>query len=521
MWNGSKCCTEKPLPKPNLKKTFERLRDDVRLKCFWYKLGDCDDSDYVSKLHVKSTFKAKEASSEIEEALNQFEAKVTTAVQKNLSRLKRKHNLPGPQRKLLKTLPGNYDFIQTATDKGVGPAIMERSTYKLKNLQEHLLKTSTYKQLTKTQAEHKMTAATYLFKQLVDSNLKILSKEEIKYFRRSFQEDRRLPQYYGLPKVHKTPWKMRPVESTVNSRIGDLSKWVDYHLQRVVHLCPCYLKDSKSLIKKLRALGKLPPSATIVTADATSMYTNIDTPHGLQVLKAWFDLHAHELPHKFPTQMVLSAIKLVIECNVFQFDDTYWLQLTGTAMGTSLACMYATIYFSYQEETKLLPVYSHKYVVPARLMPKLTAPVPTFDSPPLLMHARLIDDAIQIWDLAKLPGHLQISLHHHMEQQLQFGILPWEATAPSKSIDFLDLTIKLEPDGSFSTRTYVKDMNLHLYIPPGSAHPKGVLKSLVFGTLQRYWSQNSKNDDFHSAASTFFGHLLNRGYTHKVLTLSF
>ena len=139
---------------------------------------------------------------------------------------------------------------------------------------------------------------------------------------------------------------MRPVESTVNSRTGDLSKWVDYHLQRVVHLCPCYLKDSKSLIKKLRALGKLPPSATIVTADATSMYTNIDTPHGLQVLKAWFDLHAHELPHKFPTQVVLSAIKLVMEYNVFQFDDTYWLQLTGTAMGTSLACMYATIYFS-------------------------------------------------------------------------------------------------------------------------------------------------------------------------------
>ena len=518
LWNGLKYCIEKPLPKPNITKTLERLRDDIRLKYFWYKLGAYDDGDYVTKLRVKSTFKAKEASPEIEEALNQFEAKVTTAVQQNLSGLKRKHNLPTPQRKLLKTLPDNYDFIQTATDKGVGPAIMERSTYKLKNLQEHLLKPSTYKQLTKVQAERRMIAAKYQFELLVNSNLKTLSKEEKKYFHRCFEEDRRLPQYYGLPKVHKTPWKMRPVVSTINSRLGDLSKWVDYHLQRVVHLCPCYLKDSKSLIKKLRALGKLPPTAFIMTADAVSMYTNIDTTHGLQVMEAWFKLHARELPADFPTKMVLSAIKLVMHNNVFQFDDTYWLQLTGTAMGTSLACMYATIYFSYQEETKILPVYSNKYVVPARLMPKLPAPVPTLPEPPLLLHARLIDDAIQIWDFAKLPGHLRATLHHHMEQQLQFGSLDWEATAPSKSVDFLDLTIKLEPDGSFSTKTYVKEMNLHLYIPPGSAHPKGVLKSLIFGTLQRYWSQNSKRGDFLSAASAFYGHLLNRGYHPKALT---
>ena len=215
--------------------------------------------------------------------------------------------------------------------------------------------------------------------------------------------------------------------------------------------------------------------------------------------------------------MVLSAIKLVMHNNVFQFDDTYWLQLTGTAMGTSLACMYATIYFSYQEETKILPVYSNKYVVPARLMPKLPVPVPTLPEPPLPLHARLIDDAIQIWDFAKLPGHLR-AIHHHMEQQLQFGSLDWEATAPSKSVDFLDLTIKLEPDGSFSTKTYVKEMNLHLYIPPGSAHPKGILKSLIFGTLQKYWSQNSKREDFLSAASAFYGHLLNRGYHPKALT---
>ncbi len=142
--------------------------------------------------------------------------------------------------------------------------------------------------------------------------------------------------------------------SCVNSRMGDLSKWVDVQLQKVVHLCPAYLQDSQSLLKKLQKLGKLPPTAVLVTADAVSMYTNIDTKHGLRTLKDWFDLHAKELPQGYPTEMVLKAVELVMSNNVFQFDNTYWLQLCGTAMGTSSACMYATIYYSYHEETALL-----------------------------------------------------------------------------------------------------------------------------------------------------------------------
>ena len=125
------------------------------------------------------------------------------------------------------------------------------------------------------------------------------------------------------------------------------------------------------MLRKLKRLGKLPSTAFVVIADATSMHTNIDTDHGLHTLELWFELHAHELPPGFPVNMVLKAIELVMRNNIFQFDDTYWLQLTGTAMGTSLACMYATIYYSYHEETRLLPVYAHKFVVPPHRMPQL------------------------------------------------------------------------------------------------------------------------------------------------------
>lgn len=300
--------------------------------------------------------------------------------------------------------------------------------------------------------------------------------------------------------------------------MGDLSKWVDVQLQRVVHLCPGYLKDSQSLIQRLKRLGTLPPTATLVTADAVSMYTNIDTTHGLQTLDNWLRLHAHELPKDYPTSMVLKATELVMFNNVFQFDDTYWLQLTGTAMGTSLACIYATIYYSYHEETRILPVYAQRPAPATMTMPAPQQPELASNQPPLLLHARLIDDAIQIWDTALLPPTVLANFTSHMSNEMKFGILDWEVEAPAKSVNFLDLTIQIDTNGTISTRTFVKPMNLHLYIPPLSAHPNGVLKSLIFGNLQRYWIQNSCRRDFISAAASFYGHLLNRGYTRETLT---
>ena len=55
-------------------------------------------------------------------------------------------------------------------------------------------------------------------------------------------------------------------------------------------------------------------------------------------------------------------------------------------------------------------------------------------------------------------------------------------------------------------------MNLFLYIPPFSAHPPGVRKGLIHGTLQTYWNQNSKTTDFQHFTRLFYHRLLARGY---------
>jgi hypothetical protein len=61
--------------------------------------------------------------------------------------------------------------------------------------------------------------------------------------------------------------------------------------------------------------------------------------------------------------------------------------------------------------------------------------------------------------------------------------------------DFLDLTLEIK-NGHIVTKTYEKPTNLFLYIPPTSAHSPGVLKSIIFGNVHRYWYQNSNIDDY-------------------------
>ena len=61
-----------------------------------------------------------------------------------------------------------------------------------------------------------------------------------------------------------------------------------YHLQKLKNTIPSYLKDSKELIGMMKELGQLPSNAKLFTADAVSMYTNIDTEHGIETIKKWF-----------------------------------------------------------------------------------------------------------------------------------------------------------------------------------------------------------------------------------------
>ena len=90
------------------------------------------------------------------------------------------------------------------------------------------------------------------------------------------------------------------------------------------------------------------------------MYTNIDTNHAIDVIGKWLVSNADQLPADFPLKAVKTAMTLVMKINIFEWGHLYFLQLLGSVMGTSAACMWATIYFAVHEMGTLQPTYVHK-----------------------------------------------------------------------------------------------------------------------------------------------------------------
>ena len=181
--------------------------------------------------------------------------------------------------------------------------------------------------------------------------------------------------------------------------------------------------------------------------------------------------------------------------NVFSFGNTYWLQKSGTAMGTPCACMLATLYFSYHERTKILPKYASH----------------------ILFYRRFIDDVICLWCPPDNSPSQSTTVFKQLQNDMNnFGKLKWTFEPLSNSTTFLDLHITLSSQ-NISFSTYQKPHNLYLYLPPHSAHPPGIICSLIYGLLRKYWIQNSTTGDFRKMTQLLFQCLVARGHSPNTL----
>lgn len=52
-----------------------------------------------------------------------------------------------------------------------------------------------------------------------------------------------------------------------------------------------------------------------------------------------------------------------------------------------------------------------------------------------------------------------------------WGKLKWTTTGHVDKLELLDLTVSINKVNILEFKTYHKPMNMHLYIPPNSAHP--------------------------------------------------
>jgi hypothetical protein len=486
------CLATKHIP-DDINKTMIQLARNIRTKFYLKQQGASDNTSYDKQIYKKNlTWNPPPAPTLIEDKLVELEKALKTLHQK-LKTKKAKRlstNINPLQRNALEALQRNKNIIIKPTDKNLGPSVMDTKDYINLVLAEHLL-TDTYLQLTGGEAKNRLNDIKATLKTLLADYASSLSKSESLFFKRSLQEHHRIPVFYGLPKVHKQPITLRPVVSTSGSLLALFSAWLDYMMKELLPLVCSHVKNSFTALEEMKNLV-IPNNALLFDADATSMYTNIDIDIGISAYRNFLQCNKAQISQDFPTELFLQILQLVMQNNIFAFANTYWLQLTGTAMGTPVACAYATVTFGQYENSLILQKYRCQ----------------------LLYYRRYIDDIIGIW----LPDtNNDSSTWQGFKEDLNnWGTLKWKIENPSRKTVFLDLEITLQGN-TIATRTYQKDMNLYLYIPPLSAHPPSCFKDLITGEVRRYWLQNNPVN-FQMIHIKFIERLLARGHTLDKIT---
>ena len=322
---------------------------------------------------------------------------------------------------------------------------MEREVYIEEACRQHLRNERNYKQLSKREANFYMQKMKILLYRSLSKYKEDLPDHERRYLATAVKK------YYGkfarfrqTGKMHKLkppPPPMRPIVCCAGTFMNCWSTWLASQLSMLRGQVKSYVKDYQQVLDETRAL-QIPFGAMLFTGDAVSMFNNIDPNHAIPVISRWMEKLNDEgkLPSGFMLEAVKEAMTLIMRNNFFEFGNLYFLQLVGTAMGTSSANDWATIYYGIHESTCLEPKWG-KY---------------------LLMFVRFLDDMNGVWT-----GNHTNKWEEFKEDMNKFGILRWEVSGLSREVDFLDLTLTIE-NGRIVSKTYQKPLNLFLYLPPTS-----------------------------------------------------
>ena len=370
---GLKFCPNVKAPPVTLNVSLQRFTRDMRLR-EWIRKEENESNvtdntylrsqpaeEYDPKIYLRSDWEPPLASPAVETSICNLKSEINKLALRKHIKWKNKDNLTARQRYLLEFFRQHTDLVVVQSDKNLGPIVMERAAYIRRTLDDHLLRTETYRRLGPGELEFKECVIRNGVRwQIIKAHREhTIAEHELTYLKRALQSCHRVPQFYITIKLHKKKLGSRPVTGSGGSLLAALSKWVDFKLQPLVKYCPAYIKDWEDLAQKLKRIGPLPKSARLFTIDATSMYTNIDTDHGLKILEQWLLKLRREIKigADYPIELVLAITDIIMRNNYFKFGSTEWIQLIGTAMGTPMACIYATLYFAWKEINDILPLF--------------------------------------------------------------------------------------------------------------------------------------------------------------------
>lgn len=408
-----------------------------------------------------------------------------------LRETKDRPNLTKEEEKALRDLKNNSNIIIKPADKGSAIVIMDRTDY-VKEALRQLHDTKYYQPLSKPIKDETAHQISLILETLKKKHY--LTKKQCTYLKGQAPYRSRL--FYFLPKIHKPRQNWidnippgRPIISDCGSESYGIAEYLDSFLTPLSNKHASYLKDTTDFIHKIKQTVIKEP-IKLFTMDVKSLYTNIDIPKGMEIMSKW--LKKYPDPDR-PDKEILDLLHLSLTRNDFEFNDKYYLQIKGTAMGKRFAPAYANIYMAEWEETAF-----HK----CKKLPK--------------KYYRYLDDIWGVWTHSDkdFEDFTQVLNNHHESIEI-------DPILHDNEVNFLDTTVFKGPNfgktGILDTKVYFKPTDTHALLHKKSFHPPHVFKGLLKSQLLRFHRICSNPSDRVKATRTLMKTLRDRGYTRTFL----
>nr|CAI5820872.1 unnamed protein product [Callosobruchus analis] len=296
--------------------------------------------------------------------------------------------------------------------------------------------------------------------------------------RRTYEILVELKHLKNLPKLHKNGIPLRPIVSTIQSPFNKLSKYLKDILNNIINKNPSYIKDSWHFKEKIKNIN-IPNNYKIISLDVVSLYTNIPIDLALHIIETkWNDIEQYT---NIPLNEFKKAVEITLNSTYFIFQDKFYKQIYGCAMGSSLSSCIAQLVLEDLEN---------------QIIPNLDCQLPFF--------FRYVADC-----LTAIPNDKDnyiLEQFHSYHPKLNFTI---EIEKYNK-INFLDLTIH-HNNNKMYTAWYTKHTWSGRYLNYYSQHPIAQKKSIVTGLADR--AINLSDQQYREAAIKKQKIFLNRAVT--------
>ena len=231
-------------------------------------------------------------------------------------------------------------------DKGIITVVMNKTDYRERMMK--LLDDPAYKKL-------KRDPTTKVEKQISQAIKRVERKGGIpdQLKRKLIPQFSRPPQIYGLPKVHKDGTTLRPIVASVGSPTYKLAKELARVLSPLTGKTESFIKNSAEFANRIRK-EPVTDGDMMVSFDVVSLFTRVPVDDALRPYQ--FSSPRTTPLHERTTinaDDICSLTELCLRTTYFQFEDQFFEQIDGAAMGSPLSPIVANLYMETFEKTAL------------------------------------------------------------------------------------------------------------------------------------------------------------------------